>query len=70
MLFTDHLSNKAKLPCIFSNFDKISCKGSEDGVEHIEVELPVEVAAGVLEESTPNNESTSSFEIEPSLILH
>ena len=67
VLFTDPLSNEANLPC---NFDKISCKASEDGEDEVEVELleALEVA-GVLEESTPNKEYSSSFEIEPSLIL-
>ena len=68
MLFIDPLSNEANLPCILSNFDKISCKASEDGEDEVELPEAVEVAAA-LEESTPNKESSSSFEMEPSLIL-
>ena len=71
MLFTNLLSNEANLPCIFSHFDKISCKASEDGEDEVEVELPEAVeVTGALEESSPDKESSSSFEMEPYSILH
>ena len=64
----DAFSNEESLPCILSSFARINCNASKDGDGDTEAEeLVVEIEAEeALEGSTPNRESSSSFQIDPS----
>ena len=65
---TEAFSKDESLPCIFSSFARINCNVSEDRDGYTEAEeLGAEFEVkDELEDSTPNRESSSSFDIDPS----